>query len=56
VHANLLAARRAEPIAGTVINVGCGGRVSVNDLARQVCRILERPDLQEVHEPDRAGT
>jgi nucleoside-diphosphate-sugar epimerase len=55
VHANLLAARRAEPVAGTVINVGCGGRVSVNDLARQVCRILDRPDLEAVHEPDRAG-
>jgi UDP-glucose 4-epimerase len=55
VHANLLAARRAELIAGTVINVGCGGRVSVNDLARQVARILERPELTAVHEPDRAG-
>jgi nucleoside-diphosphate-sugar epimerase len=55
VHANLLAARRPEPVGGEVINVGCGGRVTVNDLARQVCEILGRPDLKPVHEPDRAG-
>jgi nucleoside-diphosphate-sugar epimerase len=55
VHANLLAARRPEPIGGEVVNVGCGGRVSVNDLARQVSETLGRPDLKPVHEPERAG-
>jgi nucleoside-diphosphate-sugar epimerase len=55
VHANLLAARRSGPIGGEVINVGCGGQVSVNDLAVQVCKALSRPDLKPVHEPERAG-
>lgn len=55
VQANLLAARRAEPIAGEVINVGCGGRVSVNELAKLVARMLGREDLRAVHRPDRAG-
>jgi len=55
VHANLLAARRAGAIAGDVINVGTGGRVSVNQLAVEVGRLLGRPDLKPVHEPERAG-
>jgi nucleoside-diphosphate-sugar epimerase len=36
VHANLLAARQPERIGGRVINVACGGKISVNDLARMV--------------------
>ena len=55
VHANLLAARREGPIGGDVINVGCGGRVTVNELARQVCETLGRPDLKPLYEPERAG-
>jgi len=55
VHANLLAARHPEPIRGEVINVGCGGRISVNDLAREVGQILQRPDLKPLHAPERAG-
>jgi nucleoside-diphosphate-sugar epimerase len=55
VHANLLAARRLEPIGGDVINVGCGGQVTVNELARQVCEMLGRPDLKPAHQPERAG-
>jgi nucleoside-diphosphate-sugar epimerase len=34
VHANLLAARRPEALAGSVINVACGHRITVNELAR----------------------
>ncbi|HET6246876.1 MAG TPA: NAD-dependent epimerase/dehydratase family protein [Tepidisphaeraceae bacterium] len=55
VQANLLAARRKESIRGEVINVGCGGRITVNQLARQVAAMLNRPGLVAVHEPDRAG-
>jgi UDP-glucose 4-epimerase len=55
VHANLLAARRDEPVGGEVINVGCGIRISVNELAAKVAAILERPDLTPVHQPERAG-
>jgi nucleoside-diphosphate-sugar epimerase len=55
VHANLLAARRPEPIGGRILNVGCGGRVSVNELARLVGQALRRPDLPPVHQPARTG-
>lgn len=55
VHANLLAARSESPINGEVINVGCGGQISVNALAVRVAALLRRPDLQAVHLPDRAG-
>jgi nucleoside-diphosphate-sugar epimerase len=55
VHANLLAARREKPIQGTVINVGCGDRISVNQLAREMAELLGRPDLAPVYEPERAG-
>jgi nucleoside-diphosphate-sugar epimerase len=55
VHANLLAARHESAIAGEVINVGCGHRISVNDLARLVAKILNRPGLKPQHLPERAG-
>ena len=55
VHANLLAARRADPISGEVINVGCGGSISVNALARSMAAALVRPDIKPVYEPERAG-
>jgi nucleoside-diphosphate-sugar epimerase len=55
VHANLLCARRSEPIGGEVINVACGSRVSVNDLASTMARALGRPDLTPLYESERAG-
>ena len=55
VHANLLAARRQGPIAGQVINVACGLRVDVNELARQMAQIMDKPHLTARHEPERAG-
>jgi nucleoside-diphosphate-sugar epimerase len=55
VHANLLAARRPDPIGGEVVNVGCGDRISVNELARKVAQMLGRPDLKPVYHPERAG-
>jgi len=55
VHANLLAARRPEPIRGEVMNVGCGGRISLNRLASQMGQELGRPDLTPVYQEERAG-
>lgn len=55
VQANLLAARREGAIGGEVINVGCGGRVSVNQLAATMAAALGRPELKPVYEPERAG-
>src|SRR5687768_12825454 len=55
VHANLLAARSAQPLRGAVTNVAVGRRVSVNELATSMAKILGRPDLMPVFEPPRAG-
>lgn len=55
VHANLLAARRPEPIRGEVINVGCAGRISVNQLAHDMARAVGKDDLKPIHQPERAG-
>ena len=39
-----------------MINVGCGQRITVNDLARlMAAAMLGRPDLTPVHHPERAG-
>ena len=55
VHANLLAARNVKPLEGEIINVGCGARISVNELAHAMAGALGRPELSAVHEPPRAG-
>ena len=55
VHANLLAARHPRPLEGTVINVGCGIQISVNQLAKLMAKSLGRPDLKPVHKGERAG-
>jgi len=55
VHANLLAARHEGIIGGQVLNVACGVRVSVNELARAMAELLGRPDLTARYEPERSG-
>ena len=55
VHANLLAARSEANIGGQVINIGCGVRISVNELARAMAEGFGRPDLTPIHQPERAG-
>jgi nucleoside-diphosphate-sugar epimerase len=55
VHANLLAARRKEPIGGEVVNVGCGEQISVNQLARLMGELLKAAGRRPVYEPERAG-
>ena len=55
VHANLSAAGNERPLRGEVINVGCGGKISVNELAAAMAGALGRPDLKPVYQPPRAG-
>jgi UDP-glucose 4-epimerase len=55
VHANLLAARHPGKIGGEVLNVGTGGRISVNELARLMAKAMQRCDLKPLYKPDRAG-
>ena len=55
VYANLLAAKAKKPLEGEVLNVGCGDRISVNQLATDMADVLDRSDLEPVHEDERAG-
>jgi len=55
VHANLLAAQALQPLDGETINVACGERVTVSELASKMATLLGREELVAVHGPDRAG-
>jgi UDP-glucose 4-epimerase len=55
VQANLLAARSAKPLRGDVMNVACGKRVTLNQLAKTMADALARPDLTPIHQKPRAG-
>lgn len=55
VQANLLAARAERLVDGPVVNVGCGRRISVNQLARDMGKLFGHSDLTPLHEPTRAG-
>ncbi len=55
VHANLLAARNETPLNGEVINVACGIRVTILELAQTIASLLGREDLEPAVGPARAG-
>lgn len=55
VHANLLAARNEKPIQGEVMNVACGERVTVNQLAATMAQLFGCPELTPIHKDNRAG-
>ena len=55
VHANLLAARCDKPLRGEIVNVACGQRVTLDDLARVMREAQGRADLSPIHQPPRAG-
>jgi UDP-glucose 4-epimerase len=53
VHANLLAAK-APKVAGQVVNVACGERVTVNQIIAQINQLLGK-NVKSNHVPERAG-
>jgi UDP-glucose 4-epimerase len=55
VLANLLAAISEQPLKGVVLNVACGQRVTVTELAQEMAKQLGRPDLMPIYRPHRAG-
>ncbi|MEO0966604.1 MAG: SDR family NAD(P)-dependent oxidoreductase [Planctomycetota bacterium] len=55
VHANLLAARAEGRVGGKVMNVACGQRIDVNELAERMAGNLGRPDLAAEHHAPRPG-
>ncbi len=54
VHANLLAASCGKDLRGEVINVGCGGRVTLLDVLRHMGEVL-KVDGTPTHGEPRAG-
>ncbi len=55
VEANLRAAEAPPEAAGEAINIACGERFTLLDLARAIGRIVGREDLKPRHEPARKG-
>jgi UDP-glucose 4-epimerase len=55
VQANLLAARHEKPLGGDVLNVGVGRRITINELAEQMAKMLDRSDLAAEHAAERPG-
>lgn len=55
VHANLLAGFSKNRISGEVMNIACARRVTVNELAVKMAKLLGREDLTAEHLPTRAG-
>jgi UDP-glucose 4-epimerase len=55
VLANLLAARSERKLNGIVLNVACGQRVTVTELAKEMASLLGRSDLTPIYKEERAG-
>ena len=55
VHANLLAARCDKRLDAAAINIACGARITVTELAVQMTKGMNRPDLTPVYAEDRPG-
>ena len=54
VSANLRCCVAPAAAAGDVYNVGCGDRISINDLVATLSRIMQK-DVEPIHEKPRAG-
>jgi nucleoside-diphosphate-sugar epimerase len=55
VLANLLASGVEKPLRGQIINIACGKRISVTELAKEMAEMLGRADLVPVYKDERAG-
>lgn len=55
IRASLLAGASDRRLDGQAINVGCGSRTTILQLAEALARLVERPDLVPLFEPTRAG-
>lgn len=55
VHANLLAARQSQRIGGKTINIACGQRITITELATEMASLLNVTHLKPEYVPDRKG-
>jgi UDP-N-acetylglucosamine 4-epimerase len=55
VKANLLCVEKENIPLQTVMNIACGGTISVNEIYRQVAMQLNKADVQAIYLPERPG-
>jgi nucleoside-diphosphate-sugar epimerase len=55
VHATLLAGVADRDACGEVINVGCGEKTTILELARMLSQVAGRKDLEPIFHPERKG-
>jgi nucleoside-diphosphate-sugar epimerase len=55
IQANRLACQAAEPAWGLAVNIACGERISVNELARRIAIACGHPEVKPRHDPARPG-
>ena len=55
VNANILAISKQEMPANSVMNIACGGTISVNDIYKNISSLLEKSDINPIYMPERKG-
>ncbi len=55
VNANVLAISKQEMPANSVMNIACGGTISVNDIYKNINTLLDKSDIKPIHMPERKG-
>jgi UDP-N-acetylglucosamine 4-epimerase len=55
VNANLLAVQAENLPSSVVMNIACGGTISVNDIYRKISSCLKKEGIPPVHLPERKG-
>jgi UDP-N-acetylglucosamine 4-epimerase len=55
VNANVLAISKQEMTANSVMNIACGGTISVNDIYKNISSLLEKSDTDPIYVSERKG-
>lgn len=55
VSANMLAIDSLQAPPHTVMNIACGGTISVNEIYQHIAELLRRPEIKALHLPERKG-
>lgn len=55
VSANMLAIDSLQAPPYTVMNIACGGTISVNEIYQHIASLLNRPEIKAIHLPERKG-
>jgi UDP-N-acetylglucosamine 4-epimerase len=55
VSANMLAIDTMQAPAYTVMNIACGGTISVNEIYQHIATLLHKQEIKAIHLPERKG-